>query len=94
MDRGRLTAAAAAERFARIRSVSGYEGCAAADLVIEAVYENMTIKKEVFGEIGRQARPGAILATNTSTLDIDASSARSRECPSRSSACISSAPPT
>ena len=71
VDRGRLTAAAAAERFARIRSVSGYEGCASADLVIEAVYENMTIKKEVFGEIGRQARPGAILASNTSTLDID-----------------------
>ena len=71
VDRGRLTAAAAAERFARIRSVSGYEGCASADLVIEAVYENMTIKKEVFGEIGRRARPGAILASNTSTLDID-----------------------
>jgi 3-hydroxyacyl-CoA dehydrogenase len=71
VDRGRLTAAAAAERFARIRSVSGYEGCEAADLVIEAVYENMTIKKEVFGEIGRRARPGAILASNTSTLDID-----------------------
>ncbi len=71
VDRGRLTAAAAAERFARIRSVSGYDGCASADLVIEAVYENMTIKKEVFGEIGRQARPGAILASNTSTLDID-----------------------
>jgi 3-hydroxyacyl-CoA dehydrogenase len=71
VDRGRLPAAAAAERFARIRSVSGYEECGAADLVIEAVFENMTIKKEVFGEIGRRARPGAILASNTSTLDID-----------------------
>src|SRR6185436_14696640 len=71
VDRGRLTAAAAAERFARIRSVAGYEGCGAAELVIEAVFENMTLKKEVFAEIGRRARPGAMLASNTFTLDID-----------------------
>ena len=42
-----------------------------ADLVIEAVFEGMALKKEVFKELDRFCKPGAILASNTSTLDID-----------------------
>ncbi len=42
-----------------------------ADIVVEAVFEEMGVKKEVFGELDRLAKPGAVLATNTSYLDID-----------------------
>ena len=42
-----------------------------ADLVIEAVFENMEVKQEVFGRLDKAARPGVVLASNTSTLDID-----------------------
>ena len=71
VERGRLTAAAVEERLARITTGVGYDGCAMADLVIEAVFENLAIKKEVFFEIGRHTPPGCVLASNTSTLDID-----------------------
>ena len=50
---------------------SGYDGIASADLVIEAVFESLALKKEVFAEIARRARPGSVLASNTSTLDVD-----------------------
>ncbi|MFX5987690.1 3-hydroxyacyl-CoA dehydrogenase NAD-binding domain-containing protein, partial [Acinetobacter baumannii] len=43
-----------------------------ADLVIEAVYESMDVKKDVFSRLDKVAKPGAILASNTSYLDIDA----------------------
>jgi 3-hydroxyacyl-CoA dehydrogenase len=55
----------------RFRSSSDFESVRDADLVIEAVFENMAIKKEVFGRLDAICRPGAILATNTSTLDVD-----------------------
>ena len=42
-----------------------------ADLVIEAVFENMALKKEIFAKLDKIAKPGAIIATNTSTLDVD-----------------------
>ena len=71
VERGRLSTEAAAERLARIQGVLGYEGCASADLVIEAIFESLALKKEVFGEIAQRARPGSLLASNTSTLDID-----------------------
>ena len=71
VKRGRLTAEAAAERMARITPVTSYEGIAAADLVIEAVFENLELKTHVFRELDAVAKPGAVLATNTSTLDID-----------------------
>jgi 3-hydroxyacyl-CoA dehydrogenase len=71
-DRGRLAAAAVEERLARIRPGIGYDGCSSADLVIEAVFEDLALKKEVFGEIDRGAPPDCVLATNTSTLDVDA----------------------
>ncbi len=49
----------------------GYEGLSQADLVIEAVFENMEVKKQVFAELDRVLPAGAILATNTSYLDVD-----------------------
>jgi 3-hydroxyacyl-CoA dehydrogenase len=71
VDRGRLSAGAMAERLARIQGSTGYDGCGSADLVVEAVFEDLALKKEVFTEVGRRARSGAVLASNTSTLDVD-----------------------
>jgi 3-hydroxyacyl-CoA dehydrogenase len=72
VKRGRLTAEAAGERLSRIASTLSYDGVATADLVIEAVFENFELKAHIFRELDAVARPGAILASNTSTLDIDA----------------------
>jgi 3-hydroxyacyl-CoA dehydrogenase len=72
VKRGRFTAEAVQERVGRIQTQVGFGRIDAADLVIEAVFENMALKKQVFGELDVLARPEAILATNTSTLDIDA----------------------
>jgi 3-hydroxyacyl-CoA dehydrogenase len=72
VTRGRLTAADVSARMARIAPASWAEGAAAADLVIEAVFEDLALKQQVFRDLDRVARPGATLATNTSTLDIDA----------------------
>ena len=72
IKRGRLTQAAVEERLARVQSAVGYEACADADLIIEAVFEEMALKQQVFRAIDAVARPGAVLAPNTSMLDIDA----------------------
>jgi 3-hydroxyacyl-CoA dehydrogenase len=72
IKRGRLTAPQVEERIGRIRPQTGYEACASADMVIEAVFESLDLKKEVFAALDHFAKPGCILATNTSTLDIDA----------------------
>ncbi|MGC2281588.1 MAG: 3-hydroxyacyl-CoA dehydrogenase NAD-binding domain-containing protein, partial [Candidatus Acidiferrales bacterium] len=69
--RGRFTEQFAAERLKLIQPTLNYDGFADVDLVIEAVFEGMEIKKEVFRELDRVCKPGTILATNTSTLDID-----------------------
>jgi 3-hydroxyacyl-CoA dehydrogenase len=71
IQRGRLTAAEVSERIAMIRTQVDYKGFEDADLVIEAVFENMALKKQVFAQIDGVAKPGAVLASNTSTLDID-----------------------
>ena len=68
---GRFTREQVDERMRRIIPSLGAKGFEEADLVIEAVFEDMQLKKDVFARIDRIARPGAILATNTSTLDID-----------------------
>ncbi|MEQ1886076.1 MAG: 3-hydroxyacyl-CoA dehydrogenase NAD-binding domain-containing protein [Bryobacteraceae bacterium] len=68
---GRISQAAMDERMARITGQLGYEGFENADIVIEAVFENMAVKKQVFAEIDSIAKQGCILATNTSSLDID-----------------------
>jgi 3-hydroxyacyl-CoA dehydrogenase len=72
VKRGRLSKDEVERRLGRIREQVGYEGVGSADLVIEAVFENLALKKQVFAALDRAAKPGCILATNTSTLDIDA----------------------
>jgi len=69
---GRLTAAAAEERIARISPQLGWKGFDQVDIIIEAVFESLAIKKQVFAEIDKIAKPECVLASNTSTLDIDA----------------------
>ena len=69
--RGRLTPDAVAERLTRIRPSLDYDGFAGAGVVIEAVFESLELKKRVFRELDRVTAPGTVLATNTSTLDID-----------------------
>lgn len=69
--RGRLETKAAEAVLASLTASSRLQDVASADLVIEAVFEDMAIKKQVFGMLDASAKPGAILATNTSTLDVD-----------------------
>ncbi|WP_185984370.1 3-hydroxyacyl-CoA dehydrogenase NAD-binding domain-containing protein [Aureimonas mangrovi] len=69
--KGRMTQAELDERMALIRPTLSYDDIAQADLVIEAVFEAMAVKKEVFAKLDAVMKPGAVLATNTSTLDID-----------------------
>jgi 3-hydroxyacyl-CoA dehydrogenase len=71
VKRGRFTEQDAAERFQRITPTLSYDDFAKVDLVIEAVFEGMALKKEVFKELDRVCKPGAVLASNTSTLNID-----------------------
>ena len=59
-------------RLGRIRGTTRYEDLADADLVIEAVFEEMGLKQEIFGKLSEVCRKDAILATNTSTLDVNA----------------------
>ena len=70
--KGRLSAEAKAAVMARYTPSSSYEAIADADLVIEAVFEDFEVKKAVFAELDRVCKRGAVLATNTSYLDIDA----------------------
>ncbi|HXE36446.1 MAG TPA: 3-hydroxyacyl-CoA dehydrogenase NAD-binding domain-containing protein [Verrucomicrobiae bacterium] len=71
VKRGRFTQAFVDERLKLIQPTLSYDSFANADLVIEAVFEGMALKKEVFAELDRISKPGAILASNTSTLNID-----------------------
>jgi 3-hydroxyacyl-CoA dehydrogenase len=71
VKRGRFTAQDAEERLQRITPTLSYDDFAKVDLVIEAVFEGMALKKEVFKELDRVCKPGAVLASNTSTLNID-----------------------
>ncbi|RYY88565.1 MAG: enoyl-CoA hydratase, partial [Comamonadaceae bacterium] len=69
--KGRLTAQQVEQRMALLRGTLGDAAFADCDLVIEAVFENMDLKKQVCARLGQVCRPGAIIATNTSTLDVD-----------------------
>lgn len=69
--KGRISATDIERRMALLTPTLEMEKLADADLVIEAVFENMDVKKDVFGRLDRIAKPGAILATNTSALDVD-----------------------
>ncbi len=71
VSKGRLSQAAMDERLAILNGTLDLADVRDADLVVEAVFEEMDIKKAVFRELDRLCKPGAILATNTSTLDVD-----------------------
>jgi 3-hydroxyacyl-CoA dehydrogenase len=71
VSRGRISAEEADKCLALLTSAQSYESLADADLVIEAVFENMDVKKKVFAALDRVTKSGAILATNTSTLNVD-----------------------
>src|SRR5712691_7506761 len=71
VKRGRFTQQFADERLRLIQPTLRYDGFAKVDMVVEAVFEGMALKKEVFAELDRVCKPGAILASNTSTLNID-----------------------
>ena len=69
--KGRISMADVEKRMALIEPTLSYDDINDVDIVIEAVFENMDVKKEVFKKLDSVCRPGAILATNTSTLDVD-----------------------
>lgn len=71
VSRGSITAADMQSRLSRISGTTEFDDLADCDLVIEAVFEEMAIKKEVFAKLDAVAKPGAILATNTSYLDVN-----------------------
>jgi len=71
VKRGRFSQQVAEERLKRITPTLTYDDFSDVDLVIEAVFEGMALKKSVFRELDRVCKPGAILASNTSTLSID-----------------------
>lgn len=78
---GRIEQAEADARLARIGVAQGYPQLAGVDLVIEAVYENLELKQQIFRQLDAALKPGAILASNTSALDIDAIAAVTRRAP-------------
>lgn len=71
VQRGRFTQEVVDQRLKLIKPTLSYDDFSQADIVIEAVFEGMALKKEVFSELDRVCKPGAILASNTSTLNID-----------------------
>jgi 3-hydroxyacyl-CoA dehydrogenase len=71
VQRGRVTQAFVDERLKLITPVLNYDAFSDVDMVVEAVFEGMALKKTVFADLDRACRPGAILASNTSTLNID-----------------------
>lgn len=71
VKKGRFSQEIMDQRIALIRPTLSYDDFAQVDVVVEAVFEGMDLKKRVFGELDRIAKPGAILASNTSTLNID-----------------------
>jgi 3-hydroxyacyl-CoA dehydrogenase len=72
VSRGSLTQQRADRALSLIHGVTDYGALDEADIVVEAVFEDMNVKQEVFARLDRVAAPQTILATNTSTLDIDA----------------------
>jgi 3-hydroxyacyl-CoA dehydrogenase len=69
--KGRLTQLFVDERLRLIEPALSFDGFSTVDMVVEAVFEGMELKKQVFAELDRVCKPGAILASNTSTLSID-----------------------
>jgi 3-hydroxyacyl-CoA dehydrogenase len=69
--KGKLTQEQVEQRMALLSGTTSYDDLAQVDLVIEAVFEKMSVKKQVFEALDKVCKPGAILASNTSTLDLD-----------------------
>ncbi|MFB9969236.1 3-hydroxyacyl-CoA dehydrogenase NAD-binding domain-containing protein [Pseudoroseomonas cervicalis] len=77
VKRGSLAEEARAKRLALIEGAVGLENAAGTDLVVEAVFEELELKKEIFAKLGQITAPGTVLASNTSYLDINAMGAAS-----------------
>jgi 3-hydroxyacyl-CoA dehydrogenase len=75
--KGHMTAADAAAAVARVRGSGDLKDLSAVDLVIEAAFENLAVKQQLFAQLGKLCKPQSVLATNTSTLDVDAIAATS-----------------
>ena len=71
VSKGRLTQEQMDQRMGLLQGVLSYDALKDADIVIEAVFEDMAVKKQVFQALDKVCKPGAILATNTSTLDVN-----------------------
>jgi 3-hydroxyacyl-CoA dehydrogenase len=71
VSKGRLSQEDMDRRMGLMTGTTDYADLGPADIVIEAVFEDMALKKDIFGKLDAVMKPGAILATNTSTLDID-----------------------
>jgi 3-hydroxyacyl-CoA dehydrogenase len=71
VEKGRLTQADMDKRWALISPATDLNGIKGADIVVEAVFERMDVKQDLFRKLDALMQPGAILATNTSTLDVD-----------------------
>ena len=69
--KGRMTAEQVEGAMGLLKPTLNFDDLAECDLIIEAVYENMDVKKDIFGKLDKVAKPGAILASNTSYLNID-----------------------
>jgi 3-hydroxyacyl-CoA dehydrogenase len=69
--KGKLTSEQVEQRMSLLTGTTSYADLSSSDLVIEAVFEKMSVKKEVFGMLDKVCKPGAILASNTSTLDLN-----------------------
>src|SRR4029077_7543553 len=71
MSKGKMTAEQVEKTMALITPTTSYDGFDAVDIVVEAVFENMDLKKQTFAELGRVTRPGCVVASDTSPLRVD-----------------------
>ena len=71
VKKGRFPQSTMDQRMALIQPSLTYDGFEDADLIVEAVFESLALKEQIFAELDKIARPACVLATNTSTLDID-----------------------
>ena len=71
VSKGKLSPEAMAKTLALITPTTTYDGFDEVDIVVEAVFENMDLKKTTFADLARVTKPTCVLASNTSTLDID-----------------------
>ncbi|HUB78562.1 MAG TPA: 3-hydroxyacyl-CoA dehydrogenase NAD-binding domain-containing protein [Bryobacteraceae bacterium] len=78
VKKGRFSAAVMDQHIALIRPQLEWDGLESADVIIEAVFEDLALKKSIFREIDRVAKPSCVLASNTSSLDIDLLAAQTK----------------